>query len=913
MKIVTRTFIALLSWLLVVGAVAQELPENMKETASLAGITEYRLDNGMKVLLFPDSSSPKTTVNVTYLVGSRHEGYGETGMAHLLEHLLFKGSPEHQNIPQELTEHGAQANGTTWYDRTNYYETFPFSEENLEWALSLESDRMVNSYVAQKDLDSEMTVVRNEFERGENDPTDILNERVFSTAYLWHNYGKSTIGSRSDIENVPIERLQAFYRKYYQPDNAVLIVAGKFDPAKTLQLISEKFGSIPRPERTLPTTYTAEPTQDGERKVELRRTGDTKVVALAYHIPAGSDPSYAAVEVLSEILGDTPSGRLYKKLVATKIATDVSGGAYQLHDPSLLYLRASTRKDGDLERLEEALIEAAQSFKTEPPTEEEVNRARTSLLKSMEKTQRDSRKLALQLSEWESMGDWRLFFLYRQRLEAVTVADVKSAAEKYLKETNRTIGVFIPVETPDRAEIAELDLEALDTTLAELVVEDGLAQGEDFDPTPKNIADRTSYFGLGENLEVAFLPKETRGETVSVRIVLHHGNASVLQGMGPTAQFTGAMLMKGTENMTREQLKDALIDLSASGSVSGSYDYILADFDTTRENLPEVLKIAAEAMQKPTFPAEELETMKASYLADLEESKTEVSVRATEEIYKRLDPFPDGDPRAQTTIDQDISNTNAVTLQGLKDFHKKYYGANRGQIAVVGDFDPEEIKPLLQELFVDWVNTEAPSYERMADKNKDIDSGYQSSVFIPDKTNAVYYAVLGLPITDEHPDYAALRLSNYILGGGFLNSRLATRIRQKEGLSYSVGSSVSAPSQDPAGTFTVYAIAAPENMEQVKTAVREELDLVLKDGFTPEEVEAARKGYLESLKVARAKDDTLAYLLTKYMDIDRDVMWLDDWEQQLQALTPEDLHQAFKKHIDPDKLTIVTAGTLPKE
>lgn len=913
MKIVTSTLLAILSFCLIAAASAQELPLNIKEVVSLAGITEYQMDNGMRILLFPDASSPKTTVNITYLVGSRHEGYGETGMAHLLEHLLFKGTPNHPNIPQELSEHGAQANGTTWYDRTNYYETFPSSEENLDWALSLEADRMVNSYVAKKDLDSEMTVVRNEFERGENSPTGILNERVFATAYLWHNYGKSTIGARSDIENVPIDRLQAFYRKYYQPDNAVLIVAGKFEPGPTLAQISEKFGSIPRPERTLPETYTAEPTQDGERRVELRRTGDTKVVALAYHIPAGSDPKYAAVDVLGEILGDTPSGRLYKKLVTTKIATEVGGGAYQLHDPSLLYLRASTRKDGDLQRLEKALIEAAQSFAGEPPTEEEVERAKTALLKSMEKVQRDSRGLALQLSEWQAMGDWRLFFLYRQRLEAVTVADVKEAAAKYLKPSNRTVGLFIPVESPDRTEIAEVDLDALDSALTELKVEDAVAQGEDFDPTPVTIAERTEMFKLGENLEVAFLSKDTRGETVSVRVIFHYGNESALQDLGPAAKFTGAMLMKGTKSMSREQLKDALIDLSATGSVSGTYDYVVADFDTTRENLPAVLKIAAEAMKEPSFPADELETMKAAYLAKLEEARTDVNTRASQELYERLDPFPTSDPRAETTIDEDIAAANSVDLEQLKAFHKKFYGANRGQIAVVGDFDPDEIRTLLDELFVDWVNSEAPPYERMEDKLKDIDSGFESSVYIPDKANAVYYAVQGLPITDEDPDYAALRLANYILGGGFLNSRLATRIRQQEGLSYSVGSSLSAPALDPSGSFAVYAIAAPENMGKVKKAVREELDRVIKDGFTAEEVEAAKKGYLESLKVARAKDDNLATLLSQYMHIDRDVMWLDKWDKTVQSLTAEELHAAFKKHIDPEMLTIVTAGTLPGE
>src|SRR5687768_6595191 len=233
------------------------------KTASVEGITEYRLQNGLKVLLFPDPSKQTITVNITYMVGSKHENYGETGMAHLLEHLVFKGTPKHPNIPQELTAHGARPNGTTWVDRTNYFETFNATDENLDWALDLEADRMVNSFISKKDLDSEMTVVRNEFESGENDPFGVLMERVMSTAFLWHNYGKTTIGARSDIENVPIERLQAFYKRYYQPDNAVLLVAGKFDEPKTLALIDKYFSPIPKPARTLEKVYTSEPTQDG--------------------------------------------------------------------------------------------------------------------------------------------------------------------------------------------------------------------------------------------------------------------------------------------------------------------------------------------------------------------------------------------------------------------------------------------------------------------------------------------------------------------------------------------------------------------------------------------------------------------------------------------------------------------------
>ena len=312
-------------------------PASATKVATVEGITEYRLDNGLRFLLFPDRSQQQITVNITYLVGSRHEGYGETGMAHLLEHLAFKGTPNHPDILDELTERGAPYNANTWFDRTYYFETFPANEDNLAWALDVEADRMVNAYISAADLESEMTVVRNELERNENSHPRILEERVLSTAYLWHNYGNTTLGTRSDIENVPIQRLQAFYRKYYQPDNSVLVVAGRFDTERAVDLIEEKFGPIPRPDRSganrLFETYTAEPTQDGERTVTLRRVGDVQHATVAYHVPPGSHEEYAAVHLLAILLGTEPTGRLYKNMVETGLAAGVSISAYQLREP----------------------------------------------------------------------------------------------------------------------------------------------------------------------------------------------------------------------------------------------------------------------------------------------------------------------------------------------------------------------------------------------------------------------------------------------------------------------------------------------------------------------------------------------------------------------------------------------------
>ena len=433
-------------------------PATATKVATVEGITEYLLDNGLRFLLFPDRSQQQITVNISYLVGSRHEGYGETGMAHLLEHLVFKGTPNHPGIPNELTERGASYNATTWFDLTSYYETFPADEDNLAWALDLEADRMVNSYISAEDLGSEMTVVRNEWERGENSPSGILKERVLSTAFLWHNYGNTTIGARTDIENVPIERLQAFYRKYYQPDNAVLVVAGRFDPRRAVDIIKEKFGVIPRPERTganqLFTTYTAEPTQDGERTVTLRRVGDVQYAIAAYHVPSGSHEQFAAVEVLAHLLGTQPAGRLYKNVVETGLAAETWISTYRLKEPGVLLAGAQVRRKGDLSEAVEAMLATLQGLADEPPTAEEVDRAKTEFAAAFERAFNHSGVIGGNLGQWASMGDWRLMFLHRDRWAEVTPADVLAVAKAYLQTSNRTVGYFYSTdEAPPRAEI----------------------------------------------------------------------------------------------------------------------------------------------------------------------------------------------------------------------------------------------------------------------------------------------------------------------------------------------------------------------------------------------------------------------------------------------------------------------------
>ncbi len=885
-----------------------KMPAGVERVASVEGITEYRLANGLKVLLFPDQTKQTITVNITYLVGSRHENYGETGMAHLLEHLVFKGTPRHPNIPQELTSHGARPNGTTWVDRTNYFETFAANDENLNWALDLEADRMVNSYIAKKDLESEFSVVRNEMESGETNAFRVLFQRVMGTAYEWHNYGKSTIGARSDVENVPIDRLQAFYKKYYQPDNSVLLVAGKFDEAKTLDLIKKYFGSIPKPERTLPPNYTIEPTQDGERTVTIRRTGDTQYVMAGYHIPPGSHTDAAAIAIMSEVLSDSPSGRLYKSLIESKKASSIFGFNLQTKEPGYTMFVSELRKENSLDDVRGTMTETIESFAKAAPTKEEVERAKTSILKDIDLSLNDPNRVGLELSEWVAQGDWRLFFLTRDRLKKVTPEDVQRVAQTYLKQANRTVGMFVPTDKPDRSEIPNVKDAEITAMVKDYKGDATVAQGEVFDPSPANIESRVKRTKVG-GLDVALLPKENRGDAVVANLILRFGDEKSLMNRADAAQFAGQLLQRGTAKKTRQQIKDEFDRLKAQVFVFGGATSANVIIETTRQNLPAVLRLVGEILREPAFPQSEFDQLKLETLTQIESQKTEPQLVASMELSRVFNIYPKGHPFYSGTVEEDIADIKAVTLDDVKRFYKDFYGASNGQITVVGDFDEKEISALTQELFGNWKSpggfTRIKSeYRAVAPLNKSLET--------PDKANAFFVARLNLKVRDDNADYPALVLGNYMLGGGFLNSRLAVRIRQKEGLSYGVGSRFNASALDESGQFSANAIYAPENADKLEAAFKDELAKLLKDGFTAQEIEEAKKGFVQRGQLERAQDRELSGRLNNYLFLKRTIAWDAELEGKIQSLMAEQINAAMRKYLTPDNITIIKAGDFAK-
>ena len=890
-------------------APAAETPPEIEEVTSIEGITEYRLPNGLRVLLLPDDSKPTVTVNITYFVGSRHEGYGEAGMAHLLEHLLFKGTPNHPNIPAAFKERGGDFNGTTWYDRTNYFETFPASPENLEFALRLEADRMLNSHVSEADLKSEMTVVRNEFEMGENSPQGVLSQRMLATSFEWHNYGKSTIGNRSDIERVPIGALQGFYRRHYQPDNAMLIVAGKFDPSAALALVERYYAPLQSSGAAREATYTEEPPQDGERSVRLRRVGSTPLAGVVYHIPAGGHEEFPAVEVLQRILTTEVSGRLYKSLVQTRLAADVGGMTYSLHDPGVIEIMTQAAGATTGPQLLAAMLATIDETAANGVKEDEVGRVKAALLKERELTAADSKQLAIQLSEWAAQGDWRLYFLHRDRLESLTAEQVSAAAAKYLKSDNRTVGLFEPTASPDRTRVPQVA--SLRQVLEGYRGREDVSAGEQFDASPANIDARTELVTLRSGIKGALLAKQTRGNTVVIKLTLRYGSLSSLKEQRLAAELLPEMLLRGTKALDRQQLTDELDRLRAEVSASGRPGELIFTIQARRQTLPAVLALIRQMLREPTLPAEELDLLRQSKLAELEEAQTEPNALAMLAIRQHLAPYPADDPRHVPDIAAEIAGLKEIKVADLQRLYQRFLGGTQGELVAVGDFERDTLVSALESLLEGWKSVEPQArIDRSAPTGI---PGGNRQINTPDKENAIYLAAQVLPLKDSDPDYAPLELGNFILGGGGLSSRLADRVRQKEGLSYGVASMLQSSAVDQRSVQMVYAISNPANMSRTSVVIGEELERLVAEGIPPEELASAKQGWLQEQQVARSNDLMLANELSNNLQAGRTMQAQADLESRIAQLKPEVVIQTMKRRLDWKKLFIVTAGDFEKK
>ncbi len=895
-------------------------------------ITEYTLDaNGLDVLLLEDHSAPVVTFMVTYRVGSRNEVTGTTGATHLLEHMMFKGSTHFnadigRSFDTMMDRVGGINNASTWFDRTNYYENLP--SDHLDLAIQLEADRMRGLLLRESDRRPEMTVVRNEYERGENDPTEALDKQVTAAAFVAHPYHHPTIGWLSDIEKVPIEKLREFYDTFYWPNNATVTVIGDFQPAPALALVKQNFGAIPPSPHPIPTLYTEEPAQTGPRRVVVKRPGEVGAVEIAYKAPRALDPDEAPLEVLAAILSEGKTSRLYRALIDTNLAINADASKGFFHDNSLFTITALLAPGVTHDQVERAIVAEVAKLKKSGVAADEVARAVNKLQANTAYERDGSFAIAGQINEDIAVGDWTYYVHGPQKIAAVTAADVNRVARAYLDADQSTTGWFIPLpEKDDGVKSVGLGRGSKpvaparrpnfyrDPSVAQPAGSSASSPGRlprerepdaaaaGTDGHSAKIAPRVHRRTIA-GLDVTTLATSIH-EVVTIRGALSGGDVFNPPENSAIADLTAGLLDKGTTQHDKFALAELLEQAGATLHFSSGTHTVNFSGKCLRQDLPLVLGLLAEQLRQPRFDATEFAKLKQQLIGRHQREMEDTGYRAETAFDRAV--FPAGHPNHPPTDEKYLADINAATLDQVKAFHAANYGPAAFHLVLVGDVDDAAIGPTLDQAFAGWhggkpipttANAPMPS------------TSETEKVQMPGKTSVTF--VVGQPseLRYADPDYQALRMGTAILGSGFFTARLLAHVRNQEGLTYNIGAQL-ADDTFADGEWLIEGSFAPELLDQGAKSTMRELDQFCAKGVTEDELKNFKVTLTGTYKVALSTTDGLASVLLNAILRGDGPEWVDEYPMRIEALSLDQVNGAIKRYLHPTKMVTVMAGTLP--
>jgi len=888
--------------------VPQTIKTAFEYVKSSGGIDEYRCTlNDLSILLMEDHSAPVATFMVTYHVGSRNEAIGHTGSTHILEHMMFKGS---KNFNKEngkpiwtvLQNVGAQINATTWMDRTNYFELLP--SEHLESAIAIEADRMRNLLIKDEERQTEMTVVRNEFERGENDPFDTLDKNMWATAYQAHPYHHSTIGWRSDIEGVSTERLREFYETFYWPNNATVTIIGDFNKDDVLQMILDNYGKIPKSPHAIPEMYTTEPEQEGARRFVIKRSGQTGIIGIAHKTPEGLHEDNYTLQILSRILGDGKSSRLYKKIVDKGLATSVSMWDFPFHDNGLFVTYVFLTPDVSHKDVEKIILDEYELIKNKGVTDEEIARAKGQIRAEQAYSRDGSYSIASNLNESIATGDWTYYTNYFENINKVTKDDIKRIVDTYFIEDKSTTGYFIPLTgsgggggQPNSPK-GHHSYNFMDAT-EDYYSESGVSESK----IAERIIEQTPLYGI------RLLTMETGvKDAVTISGSLLGGDVYSPQANMMIADLTVSMLDKGTKNKSKFEIADKLETVGASIYFSSDQHHVRFNAKCLKKDIPIVLELLAEQLREPAFNKDDLKTLKTRLIGNFKKDQEHTGKQAGGAFLRKL--YPEGHPNYSYKIDERIKMVNNIQSSNLKNFHDIYYGLGNMTIVAVGDVDSEEVSAQVAKVFDSWKTS--PLKKKESSLTANIAGGATEYVTIKDKTSADIYIGLPIGIDRNHEDYYPLMLGTYILGGNF-SARLMQTVRDEQGLTYHIQSTLGGVDNGNDGYWLIGGSFAPQMVEQGYNASIEQLDKWLEGGVTQAELDAKKSTITGSYKVGLATTRGLAGQILSNSERGRAIDYLDVFTELINEITLDEVNDAIKKYIDKDRLVFVAAGSLDKD
>ena len=919
--------------------------------ADKAQVQETVLPNGLKVITKEVHAAPVASFQVWYKVGSRNEQLGKTGLSHLLEHMQFKGTKtlKKGEIDRLIRKNGGIGNGATGKDFTYYHET-P-SSDKLELAMRIESDRIVNSLLDPKEFKAEMTVVRSELEGDENNPDYLIYYELYATAFKAHPYQWPTIGWRHDVETATRDDLYRYYKTYYQPNNATVVIVGDFDTEKALALAKKYFGKIPRgPEP--PEVTALEPEQLGERRSVIRKAGIAHRVMMGYHTPAIGHPDTYALDVLEIVLSRGTSSRLYKALVDKQLATEAWAGATISKDPDLFLMGATAREGVKIEEVEGALIAEIERVKSEPITDEELRKALNQLEASFVYANDSVTAQAMQLGEFETKYSRRFLEEYLPNVRKVTKADVQRVAQRYLTDKNRTVVTFIPEKASESASggrairYAARQPSAIALTSPPSPLPRGAGcsmahspfplreggQGVRSIRNPSRLADGAA-FGRRRSMRghpavcVEIPPAAGKSEIIPTRVVLDNGMVVIIHenrsnptvaiqgslnaggmldpdGKSGVAQITAELLLKGTSKRTADRIA-AQKDLAAISLDTGAQtEYANFSGYALSKNFDLLLDLMSDVLRNPTFPAEELEKLKARRLSDIKQEQDNPWAVAERAFSGSV--FPKGHPYHRLSVDEELATTSAIAREDVLNFYKSHCGPESAILVVVGDVDTQEALAKIKSYFGDWKGS-GPS-KRPQIPDTPLQAAIEKKVIpMPGKSQVDVLLGYSGGLKRSDPDYYAATIMNFVLGGGTFGSRLGDLIRDEMGLVYEVYSTFGASLG--AGAWYAYLGANPQNADKAISALVDQIALLRDKGATKKEVQDAIDFIAGSFPVRRLeKNSSIAETLHATELYGLGMSYIRDYQKIYRSVTLEQVNAAARKYLHPDRYTLVIAG-----
>jgi zinc protease len=880
---------------------AGQAPPPKPDATLTAGLTETILPNGLRVLTKEVHSAPVVSFSVWYKVGSRNEHSGITGVSHLLEHLMFKGTQRYHvgEIARTLFLNGASFNANTYYDWTSYYETL--AADRLELAMRIESDRMAHSRIDEGDLASEMTVVRSELEGGENDPETLLRRAVVAAAFEAHPYHWPVIGWRSDVERMPRNAIYQYYnyKTHYGPNTATVVIIGDFETRRALAQVRQYFGAL-KPIPPPPPIYTTEPPQRGERRVVVKPAGPLPIVMMAYKAPAARSPDFYALDVLATAMGEGRASRLHQALVEKELASSVEAGAPSLHDPFLFFFTATARPDGSAGTLEAALLDEVERVKSAPITPQELARAQRQIEATFAYQTDSVTAQARQIGYWAMVDDWRYLTTYLDRIRAVTPAEVQAVAQKYFLADRRTVGHFVP--TAGAAPPGPPPQEAA----ARVEKPSRGARPIPIPPPSKTLpVDRHIARLVLKNGITLVVQQNPASPTFALRASLPAGRALEPREKAGLASLTAAMLTRGTEQRDALAFATALEDGGASLTAGADALTTLISGRAEAREFDRLVDLFAEMLRHPAFPAAELGRLKGEALAQLAQAKDDpdsVAERAFE-----LAIYPAGHPLRPVTFEEAQQAIGALTRDDLERFYRQQYGPDHLILVFAGDVPVDRVRAAVEARLGSWLRN--PRAEPVSAPDVPLQAAAERvTIPIPDKSQtAILWGHAG-GLRRSDPDFYAAQIMNLVLGGGgALNSRLGAVIRDELGRAYTVESFFDA-SLYP-GPFEVTLGTNPANAQKAIDVMIREVTRLRDTGITP-----------------RERDEAVAYLTGRFplrLETNAgmaDVLWamefyhlgpdyLDRYPGYYRAVTVAQANEAARKHLHPGRATVVIAGT----